>query len=111
MVRPNKFEITEATGSGTQTVAISGELDLSTVPALAQRIDALGDRIETLILDLRDLSFMDSSGLRLLIELNQRAQQEAWELLLIPSRHESAKIVLRMTGADAALPFVYQSPS
>ena len=111
MVRARKFEITEATGRGTQTVALSGELDLSTVPELAQRVDALGDQIGTLILDLSDLIFMDSSGLRLLIELNQRAQREAWELVLIPSRHESAKIVLRMTGADAALPFVDHSPS
>jgi len=106
MVRPRKFEIREASERGNLTLSITGELDLSTVPALEQRVnDRLDESVTTLSLDLSEVTFMDSSGLRLLIELNQRADREAWELSLIPSRHESAKVVLRMTGADAALPF------
>jgi hypothetical protein len=48
---------------------------------------------------------MDSTGLRLLIELNQRAQRESWTLTLTAPKLESAAIVLRTTGADSALPF------
>jgi anti-anti-sigma factor len=58
-----------------------------------------------LTLDLSNLTFMDSSGLRLLIELNARAGQDGWTLALLPSRHESTNMVLRLTGADTALPF------
>jgi anti-sigma B factor antagonist len=106
MVRPTRFEITEQAREGNQILSIIGELDLSTAPALAERVEEkLGGSPRTLTIDLSDLTFMDSSGLRLLIELNQRANREAWKLALIPSKHDSAKTVLRLTGADAALPF------
>jgi anti-anti-sigma regulatory factor len=49
---------------------------------------------------------MDSSGLKLLIDLSDRSQQQSWRLTLKPPRHESAALVLRATGADIALPFV-----
>jgi ABC-type transporter Mla MlaB component len=48
---------------------------------------------------------MDSTGLRLLIELNQRAQRESWTLTLTALKLESAAIVLRTTVADSVLPF------
>jgi len=65
----------------------------------------LGANITALTLDLRSLSFMDSSGIRLLIELDQRSRAEAWKLKLIAPEHEAASLVLRATGADTALPF------
>ena len=106
MVGPIKFEIREAHERGNLTLSIIGELDLSTVPAVVQRVDdRLDENVTTLTIDLSEVTFMDSSGLRLLIELNQRADHETWEFSLLPSRHESAKVVLRMTGAETALPF------
>ena len=53
----------------------------------------------------RELGFMDSSGLRLLIELYDRSQRESWELKIVRPRNEAAAMVLRATGADIALPF------
>lgn len=106
MVRPTRFEINEQTQGTALLLSIVGELDLSTITELQQRLEAqLSENLTTLTLDLSDLTFMDSSGLRLLIDLDQRAQQESWKLTLIPSKHEAAKTVLRVTGADAALPF------
>jgi anti-sigma B factor antagonist len=112
MVRPTRFEIAVGGERETKIIWVAGELDLSTVPALTHRVDSqFGESLTTLTLDLSDLTFMDSSGLRLLIELNQRAQREAWRLILIPSKHESANTVLRVTGADTALPFETPSSS
>ena len=106
MVRPTPFEITDQTEGKTCVLAIVGELDLNTIAMLAAHVDAkLAENHTTLTLDLTDLTFMDSSGLRLLIDLHNRSRGEAWELTLIPSAHESAKTVLRITGADTALPF------
>jgi anti-sigma B factor antagonist len=90
-------------------LSVDGELDISTVPVLEQRIEAIDASPTALTLDLSGLTFMDSSGLRFLIELNGRAQREAWKLSLLPSRHESANLVLRITGADAALPFAREA--
>jgi anti-anti-sigma factor len=88
------------------TIAVSGELDLSTIDVLVGEVDTQLERtVERLTLDLQDVAFMDSTGLRLLIELNDRAQQSGWRLRLIAPRHEAASRVLQITGADAALPF------
>jgi anti-anti-sigma factor len=106
MVRPTKFEITQRSTGSTLNVSVTGELDLRTVETLSQHLDdALGQRITALTLDLRELAFMDSSGLRFLIELNDRAREQEWQLRLIAPKHEAAALVLRVTGANTALPF------
>ena len=79
---------------------------MSTIDTLAGQVDThLQQQVDCLTLDLSDLAFMDSTGLRLLIELNDRAQREPWRLELVSPRHEAASQVLRITGADVALPF------
>jgi len=111
MVRPTRFEITEENRKESLILSVAGELDLGTGPVLAQRVeDELGEEHTTLTLDLSEVSFMDSSGLRLLIELNQRSEQAPWNLTLIPPQHESALTVLQLTGADKALPFEDRLP-
>ncbi len=52
-------------------LAANGEIDAHTAPALAEAIAAC-DR-ETLVLDLSAVEFVDSSGLRVLIEAHQAA--------------------------------------
>jgi anti-anti-sigma factor len=112
MVRPIRVEIREEAKGKNLTLSVDGELDIGSIPVLSQHIDGrLPDDYTTLTLDLSELTFMDSSGLRLLIELNRRAQREAWRLSLIRSKHRSANQVFRITGADAALPFEGQSSS
>ncbi len=106
MVRPARFEIAEHTREGLPVLSVAGELDLNTAVELAQHVQAaLAAAPAALTLDLSDLTFMDSSGLRLLIELHQCAAAQAWTLALIPPEHESARAILRLTGADTALPF------
>jgi anti-sigma B factor antagonist len=106
MVRPVKFEISQR-GEGAQvTLSIVGELDMSTVPQLSDRVgELLTGGATGVTIDLHDLAFMDSSGLRLLIEIYDRSRLEGWGLRLISPRHEAAALVLRATGADTALPF------
>jgi anti-sigma B factor antagonist len=105
MVRPSEFKITRTTTTTKVTLSITGELDLGTVSVLAESVGRVAKGVETLTLDLSELSFMDSTGLRLLIELDQQARKEAWNLSLIRPRHETAAAVLEATGADKALPF------
>src|ERR1700742_1028211 len=92
------------------TIALSGELDMSTIDALVDRVETELERpIELLTLDLGDLAFMDSTGLRLLIELNDRARRAPWGLKLVFPRHEAAARVLEITGPDVPLPFERES--
>jgi anti-anti-sigma factor len=106
MVQPRRFAITAQTRGESQVLLLAGELDLSTVGELSDRLSSeLDGQPSALTLDLSELTFMDSTGLRLLIELDLRASKEEWTLILIPSQHESTTTILRLTGADEALPF------
>lgn len=72
---PDPFQIFESTTNGRRVIALFGELDLSNAAELEER---LAGNIDT-VLDLSQLSFIDSSGIHVLISTAQRAQLEAWE--------------------------------
>jgi anti-sigma B factor antagonist len=110
MLRPTKFEIKQTVHRAGLTLSIEGELDIRTIAQLSDRLaEALDNGAHELTLDLRELAFMDSSGLRLLIEFHDRSREEGWRLTLVAPEQEMAALVLRSTGADQALPFVHAS--
>ena len=51
-----------------------GEIDLATVDGLAQALDAAREEAGSVVLDLREVSFMDSAGLRLVLEASRRGR-------------------------------------
>jgi anti-sigma B factor antagonist len=53
------------------TVHVDGELDLATAPLLATALDAVGDEVDSVVLDITGLTFCDGAGLRVL-ELTRR---------------------------------------
>jgi anti-sigma B factor antagonist len=54
-------------------VAAHGELDIATAPELADELDALVDRgFHTIVVDLRPTTFIDSSGVHLLVRHTAR---------------------------------------
>lgn len=60
---------------GRVVVAATGELDLATAGVLENEVGGLFDRgFTSVAVDLRGLTFIDSSGLRLLIRLDERAR-------------------------------------
>jgi anti-sigma B factor antagonist len=85
---------------------MAGELDIASVPQAEHAVErALAERPERLHVDLRPLTFVDSSGLRLFILLADRAREQGWQLELTPPA-EPAMTVFRLTGAVENLPFV-----
>ena len=63
-------------------VAPEGELDMATVDSLRASLDDLGDA-RSLVLDLRGLVFLDTSGLQLVFEQQRRAEQEGFSFVLV----------------------------
>lgn len=107
MAQPAALEVQQESRGSEVRLTLAGELDLHTAMDLSQRLDEIfaSDPSE-LTVDLSELRFMDSTGLRLLLELNNRSEQDQWRLSLIAPKHEAAVLVLRATGTDTALPFV-----
>jgi anti-sigma B factor antagonist len=80
-----------------------GELDLATAQTLRAALDGIED-VRRLVLDLRGLSFIDSSGLRLLVALHRRAQRDGFQLTLVAPAAPADRAI-RLSGLDQALPF------
>jgi anti-sigma B factor antagonist len=106
VIKPSPFEIHSEFEGGTGRVTVVGELDMATAPQLEEQVrTVLVPPVRQLIIDLGKLRFIDSSGLRLLIVLRDRAAAEGWTLgLLRPSGH--VRSIFALTGADENLPFV-----
>jgi anti-anti-sigma factor len=81
------------------TVAVQGELDLASTPEFEARMTEILDPniAKTLVLDLSALEFMDSTGLRVLWAVRQRAQDAACRLVL-RSPSDAVMRLLRLTG-------------
>lgn len=64
-------------------VALAGELDLASVPALERQLQGLdGTSPGRLLIDLSGLDFMDSTGLALMIRAEQAARAHGHPLAL-----------------------------
>jgi anti-anti-sigma factor len=91
-------------------LTLRGELDIATVPRLQEAVGAvLAHSPSEVTIDLRSLSFMDSSGLREFIVLADRAQEEGWRLLLVRPAAPALSI-FQITRAEENLPFVDEPP-
>ena len=78
------FQIISRITPGRVTVAVRGEVDLATAPELRQQItDRLASApANTLHLDLSGVSFMDSSGLLVLLAAQRRARLLGGDVVL-----------------------------
>lgn len=104
MEPPPSFEVAVERRDATLVAAPAGELDLATAPQLLAALRSQDD-YERLVIDLRLLSFMDSSGLRLLVAETDRATRGGYELRLVRGGAEVGRL-LRLTRLDEKLPFV-----
>jgi anti-anti-sigma factor len=83
-----------------------GELDAATGPALERQIGELRDAgFRRLILDLSQLDFMDSTGLRLILKWDAEARQDGFSIEIVPGPPVVQR-VFEVTGTAARLPFV-----
>lgn len=75
------------------TLALKGEIDAHTAPDLAARYVTLPPGDGDFTIDMSAVEFMDSSGLRVIIELHQRAEQESRRLVLHAPSQPVARLI------------------
>jgi anti-sigma B factor antagonist len=91
---------------GLAHVVLSGELDLSTVEMVEQelaRVEGAGPAI--VALDLSRLTFLDSSGLRLIVSADQRARRENRRFAVVRGP-DTVQRVFSITRLDEQLELV-----
>jgi anti-sigma B factor antagonist len=82
-----------------------GELDVATAPILETQIAQLrdaGDR--RIMLDLRGLQFIDSTGLHLILHHDTQARRDGYTLTLLPGS-PAIQRVFDLAGLTTRLPF------
>ena len=100
------LEVEIQQGEDLVEVSLQGELDLSTVEKVEQELRRVEDRGEKLlVLNLAGLSFLDSTGLRLMVTTDQRARQEGRRLAIVKGP-ESVHRVFTITKLDEQLHMV-----
>ncbi len=82
-------------------VTVTGELDVASSRSLEHELDRLGD-VELMVIDLRKLSFIDSTGLGVLVRAHQRAAERQRRFALLPGTGQVERL-LNLTGLDDQL--------
>jgi anti-anti-sigma factor len=88
-------------------VAVSGELDLSSALTFEEELRRIEEQSDSplLVLDLRSLKFMDSTGLRLILSAHARAINRGRKLLIVQGG-DAVRRIFRLTGVLERLNFV-----
>lgn len=106
LVTGESLSIISERDGGTHRVAAAGELDIATVDQLQQALVAVeGTDAELIVLDLSGLSFIDSTGLRLVLDLNERCGGEA-DRLRVVAGSPAVERLLDIVGLRDQLPLI-----
>lgn len=91
---------------GVRTISVRGELDLSTAPELESPLDqALENDQGSVLIDLTQCEFIDSTGIALIVRAWQRLQGDNnGRTLVLCSQNDQVRRVLEITGLELSIP-------
>jgi anti-anti-sigma factor len=87
-------------------IGVSGELDLASSPELERELERGGSSdVELLIIDLRELEFMDSTGLSVLVRAHQKTTESGKRFAVVKGPQQVQRL-LSLTGVAERLTLV-----
>ena len=97
------FRVEVRNADATTVISVSGELDLASSPALEEELERVAQSdAQLVVVDLRSLEFMDSTGLSVLVRAHQRAEENGRRLGLINGSQQVQRL-LTLTGVAERL--------
>jgi anti-anti-sigma factor len=104
---PDEFSIAASDRDGRAHMTLRGELDLATAPELEQLVNERLDTGQDVVVDLRGLEFMDSSGIRVLVAAHARAARNDARLFVVrPGPATAVAKIVEVSGLDGELHIV-----
>jgi len=100
-----EFRIEHETSAGRVRLSVSGEVDLTCTPLLEAAVAEACAVTQTVEIDLHEVSFIDSSGIRAVLAAKSLCGERGVELLLVPSRHEAPHRTFELAGVLDLLPW------
>jgi anti-sigma B factor antagonist len=94
----SNFNVEIRNGTQAVVIGVTGELDLASSPALEQELErGAAAQAEVVIVDLRKLEFMDSTGLSVLVRAHQRATENGQRFCVVKGPQQVQRL-LSLTG-------------
>jgi anti-sigma B factor antagonist len=101
-----EYQIEVERGNGRAVIRVSGEFDLAATEAVENALLSVeADANGVIVLDLRGVTFLDSTGLRAITSADHRAREAGHELRIVRGPEQVQKL-LYVTGMDKILPLV-----
>ncbi len=100
-----QFRMEEDRRDGAVVLRLHGELDLASVDVVSQRLDALSAAGDAVVLDVDGLSFMDSSGLRVVLQAAETSRTSGWNFSLTAGSDQVQRL-FASAGVTDRLPIV-----
>ena len=92
------FKVHSEPLEGAVVVVASGEIDLATSPALRSALTADDVQAPLIVLDLRKVSFIDSSGLGVIVGQQKRSQEDGHQFVVAVDRGSAVQRILDLSG-------------
>jgi anti-sigma B factor antagonist len=86
-------------------VLVAGEVDASTAGALRRSLRSDRDEHAALLLDLSEVCFIDSSGLRVLLDASRAAADTGWPFFIVRTS-STVRRLIALTGTASELALV-----
>jgi anti-anti-sigma factor len=100
---PSGFSISTSERDGRSVVLIRGELDLATAPDLDKVVNERLDAGDEVVVDVRELDFMDSSGLRVLVRAHARTEGDGHFRIVRPTPGGPIARIFAIAGVESQL--------
>jgi stage II sporulation protein AA (anti-sigma F factor antagonist) len=100
----SEFDADVRIENGCAVIALEGELDFGVQEYARATLDAIGDA-RVVVFDLRELTFMDTSGIHLLLAIRDRCRASG-RMLLVVRGPASVHLGLAALGLDDEFEFV-----
>ncbi len=106
MIASDPLSVRETSEGGVRRLTPIGELDLATAPLLESAFEAVfrDDDAEMIVVDLTELSFMDSTGIHLLLRMRDACADV--DRLRVINGSRAVERVLDLAGVRAHLPII-----
>jgi anti-anti-sigma factor len=102
---PGNFDVATHRQGSALIVAPRGEIDLATIGLAREAVERELQPGEDLVVDFRGVGFLDTSGLRWVLELKERAAREAFQLRLVRGPR-AVQRAFEVAGLEPRLAFV-----
>ena len=98
-------------GTDSVRLALRGELDISSAGRVEEELKSIqSGGPTTLVLDLRELEFMDSTGLRLIVRADESARESGTRFVIVRGP-EPVQRVFEIVGLDSRLEMAEEPPA